>query len=259
MEKILVPTDLADHSELALQYAIDFGLKNKAQIVLFNDAIKEEDVEKSTSGLEKAVSDIKSSHSAANDLSIEQKSDKGPVLEGISKMLKESRFDLISMVTHDDHSLDQNIGSISTKIAQKGKAPSILVPENNTYEAIKKILIVNDFTDSRSDVPAFKHLNTVLQSLNAQASLLQATFTAAKVKSSDNPATVLGAIKPEESEKVSFDTYPKLIQEVKEHAQKTGVQMIFIPSGQAIFEKIFVGNLSRKIALATRLPVYIYF
>lgn len=259
MEKILVPTDLSTHSELALQYAIDLGLKDKAQIILFNDAIKEEELEQANEGLKKAISSIKTQHDSAGELTIEHKSDKGPVLEGISKMLKENKYDLISMVTHDDKGIDHNIGSISTKIAQKGKAPSLLVPENNTYKKIQNILIINDFTDTRADEPAFKHLSTLTQKLGAKTLLLQTALQNAKAKPVENPASVMGAVQPAQSDKLSFETYQDLISHVKAYVEKHEVQMIFLPSIQVLFEKVFVGNFARRLSLATQLPVYIYF
>lgn len=259
MEKILVPTDFSENSELALQYAIDLGLKDKAKLILFNDAIKEEEVEKANSGLQSTLEDIKSKHNSASELTIESKSETGPVLEGFNKMLKEDKYDLISMLTHDDDKLDFNVGSISTKIAQKGKASSILIPENNSYQPIKNILVVNDFTDSRTDEPAFKHLTKLLKQIDAKAYLLQANYQHAKVPSSDDPSAVMGEFKPEQTEQSTFDTYKDLITQVSEHVEKHNIQMIFLPNTQAIFEKIFVGNLARKLALDAKIPVYIYF
>lgn len=259
MEKILVPTDLAEHSELSLQYAIDLGLKDKAQIILFNDAIKEEGLEKANSALQQAVSDIQAKHKDANEVTIEHKSVKGPILEGIGKMLKEDKYDLISMVTHEEESLDQVIGSISTKVAQKGKAPSLLVPENNTYKKIQNILIVNDFTDARSDEPAFKHLSTLVQKISARTFLLQANAQNSKLKPIENVSSVMGAVKPEQTDKISFENFQDFISKVKEYVDKHDIQMIFLPSSQALFEKIFVGNFSRRLALGTKVAVYIYF
>ncbi|MEK6480779.1 universal stress protein [Catalinimonas sp. 4WD22] len=259
MEKILVPTDFSANSELALQYAIDLGLQDKAKLILFNDAIKEEEVEKANTGLKSALEDIKSKHNSAGELTIESRSETGPVMEGFNKMLKDDKYDLISMLTHDDDKLDFNVGSISTKIAQKGKASSILIPENNSYQPIKNILIVNDFTDARTDEPAFKHLAKLLQKIDAKAYLLQANYQHAKVPSSDDTSSVMGDLKPEQTEQSTFETYKELISQVSEHVEKHKIQMIFLPNTQAIFEKIFVGNLARKLALDTKIPVYIYF
>ncbi|MDF9796677.1 nucleotide-binding universal stress UspA family protein [Catalinimonas alkaloidigena] len=259
MEKILVPTDFSENSELALQYAIDLGLKDKAKLILFNDAIKAEEVENSDNGLKNTLDNINSKHNTASELTIESRSETGPVMEGFNKMLKEDKYDLISMLTHDDDKLDFNVGSISTKIAQKGKASSILIPENNSYQPIKNILVVNDFTDARTDVPAFKHLGSLLKKIDAKAYLLQTKYQQAKTASSDDPSSVMGDFKPEQTEQSTFDTYKELISQITEHVEKYKIQMIFLPSIQAIFEKIFVGNLGRKIALDAKIPVYIYF
>lgn len=259
MEKILVPTDLADKSELSLMYAIDLGEADKAQIILFNDAIKEDGLEEADSGLKQAISNIQSSHSNASAVKIEPQSDKGAVLEGISKKLREEKYSLISMVTHAQENIDFNIGSISTKIAQKGKAPSLLIPENNEYARVKNVLVVNDFTDARTDEPAFKHLEKVLKNLKATAFLLQATQEGGKLKPSDNPEAVMGGVKPAQTEKATFDTYQDFINKVEEYVRKMDIQMIYLPSSQLLFEKLFVGNLSRQLALATKVPVYIYF
>ncbi|WPP50212.1 universal stress protein [Catalinimonas niigatensis] len=257
MEKILVPTDLSDHSELALMYAIDLGLKDKAQIILFNEVLKEEELDQANDGLQKEISEIKTQHSQGAELNIEHKSDKGSVLEGINKMLKEDKYDLISMVTHDD--VDSTIGSISSKIVQKGKAPSLLVPENNTYKKIENILVVNDFTDARTDEPAFKHLNTLIQKIGAKTLVLQATAQDNKAKSAEDISSVMGEVKAEQNEKISFDTYQDFISKIKGYVNKHNINMIFLPSSQAIFEKIFVGNFSRKLSLEIKIPVYIYF
>lgn len=258
MEKILVPTDLGEKSELSLQYAIDMGAPDKAQIILFNDAIQEDGLEASEQGLIDTIEKVKS-HDQFDSVKVEHKKDHGPVLEGINKMLKEDKYSLISMTTHAEERIDFNIGSISTKVAQKGKAPALLVPENNQYQKIKNVLIVNDFTDPRSDEPAFKHLSGLISKLGISATLLQAVIKDSKLTPSDNPADYLGDVKITGTEKVTYETYHELISQVKEHAEKVDAQMIFMPSSQVVFENIFVGNLSRQIALATQLPVYIYF
>lgn len=258
MEKILVPTDLGEKSDLSLQYAIDMGAADKAEIILFNDAIREEDVQSSESGLQETVGRIKS-HAQADAVTIETQSDQGPVLEGIGKKLREGKYSLISMLTHTQENIDFNIGSISTKVAQKGKAPALLVPENNQYAKVENILIVNDFTDPRSDEPAFKHLNTLVKKLNVKVSLLQAVMKDSQPAPAENPADFLGEVKPEKSDKVTFENYQEMIEQVKEHASKVNAQMIYLPSSQVVFEKIFVGNLSRQLALSTELPVYIHF
>jgi nucleotide-binding universal stress UspA family protein len=69
----------------------------------------------------------------------------------------------------------------------------------------------------------------------------------------------MGDVKPGSTDKVTYENYHELVDLVKEHAEKVDAHMIFVPSSQVVFEKIFVGNLSRQIALATQLPVYIYF
>jgi len=75
----------------------------------------------------------------------------------------------------------------------------------------------------------------------------------------ENPADILGGVQPKSTEKVTFENYHELIEQVKAHAEKVDAQLIFIPSSQVVFEKIFVGNLSRQLALATQIPVYIHF
>jgi nucleotide-binding universal stress UspA family protein len=258
MEKILVPTDLGENSELSLQYAIDMGAPDKAQILLFNDAILENGLEESEKGLQEILEKIKS-HQQYDAVNVEVQSDHGPVLEGINKKLKGDKYSLISMVTHDEEQIDFTIGSISTKVAQKGKAPALLVPENNQYQKVKNVLIVNDFTDSRSDEPAFKHLSTLIKKLDISISLLQAVMKDSKPTPAENPADFLGDVQPKSTEKVMFENYHELIEYVKTHAEKVNAQLLYIPSSQVVFEKIFVGNLSRQLALATQLPVYIHF
>jgi nucleotide-binding universal stress UspA family protein len=258
MEKILVPTDLGEKSELSLQYALDMGAPDKAQIILFNDAIQEDGLEASEKGLKDTIEQVKS-HEQFDSVKVEHRKEKGPVLEGINKMLKEDTYSLISMVTHDEDHIDFNIGSISTKVAQKGKAPALLVPENNQYQKVKNVLIVNDFTDPRTDEPAFKHLAGLISKLGFSVSLLQAVTKDSKPAPSDNPTEFMGDVKPGSTDKVTYENYHELVDLVKEHAEKVDAHMIFVPSSQVVFEKIFVGNLSRQIALATQLPVYIYF
>lgn len=258
MEKILVPTDLGEKSDLSLQYAIDMGATDKAEIILFSNAIQEEDLPKAEEGLKETINRI-SSHPQADAVKIEPKTDNGPVLEGINKRLKEGKYSLICMLTHAQENLDFNVGSISTKIAQKGKAPALLVPENNQYNKINTVLIVNDFTDARADKPAFQHLSELTRKLGFNTVLLQAAMKGSKLTPAEDPAQTLGDVTPGKTEKVTFETYPELIDHVKEHATQMKAQMIFIPSSQVVFEKNFVGNLSRQIALAAQLPVYVHF
>ncbi len=258
MEKILVPTDLGEKSDLSLQYAIDMGAADKVVITLLNNAIKDEDVQASESGLQETIERVKS-HGQTDAVKIEAQSGKGPVLEGIGKKLKEEKYDLISMLTHAEDNIDINVGSISTKIAQRGKAPVLIVPENNQYAKIKNVLIVNDFTDPRSDEPAFRHLSTLIEKLETKATLLHAVMKDSKLTPAANPEDYLGGVKPEKSESATYENYQDMIEQVKEHATKLDAQMIYLPSSQVVFEKIFVGNLSRQLSLATQLPVYIHF
>lgn len=258
MEKILVPTDLGEKSELSLQYAIDMGAPDQAQIILFNDSIQEGDLEQSEKGLKDTIEKAQS-HEKYGAVKVEPQTDHGPVLEGINKKLKDDKYSLISMVTHAEDHIDFNIGSISTKVAQKGKAPALLVPENNDYQKVKNVLIVNDFTDPRSDEPAFKHLSELIKKMDFAVSLLHAVKHESKPAPAEDPTAFLGDVKPANTEKTTYENYQELITRVKEHAEKVDAHLIYMPSSQVVFEKIFVGNLARQVALATRLPVYIFF
>ncbi|MFP4091191.1 MAG: universal stress protein [Cyclobacteriaceae bacterium] len=257
MEKILVPTDLSEKSGAALQYAIDFGLKDKAQIYFFNDAIRQEDEAGSESGLKEIISKVQAKHQGASEVSIEPKTDKGPVLEGINKMLKADKYGLVVMMTHGHEGLDQDVGSITAKIAQKGKAPTLVVPENVTYKKVSNVLVVNDFTDARNDEPAFAYLSQLISKLEVKVQLLQAISKTGKAKPTESFAGVMGNVKAEKTEKTSFETYQELIQYVKDYCAKNDIDLIFLPNSQAVYEKIFVGNMARLISIETKIPVLI--
>lgn len=259
MKKILAPTNFSPYTHTALRYAADFAKKDKAEVTLFHAVEKEEDKGEAEASIKDEISTLQQEDQAAGDFSFNHVIEAGPTLEGLNKVLGADKFNLIAIATRDEENINQNIGSITSKVTQKGKAATLVVPENNSYQSLDKILIINDFTSPKTDVKAVQELTKVAQDLSARVHLLHLTLSDYKIKGESNPASLFKDVSLDGQDQLNIDSYQDLESHLKELISAQNIKLIYLPSEQGIFTKIFVGNLARKLALATQTPVYVHF
>lgn len=259
MKKILVPTNFSPYSNTALRYAADFAKIENAQITLFHTVAKEEDKGEAEAKLKNEIATLQQENQAAGNLNIDYTMETGPILEGLNKVLDKDKYDLVIMGTRNDEHINQTIGSLTTKVIQKGKSHVLIVPENNTYQTIENVLIASDFTASKTDGLAVEGLANVTKALSAKAHLLHYTINENRIKGNSKPGTLFKDVTLAGQEDLSIDGYQDLIDHLKKAVADKNVKFIYLPSAQSIFTNIFVGNLSRKVALETQTPVYVYF
>lgn len=259
MKKILAPTNFSPYTHTALRYAADFAKKEKAEITLFHATVKEEDKGEAEARIKEEISTLQQEDQAAGDFSFNHVIEAGPTLEGLNKALAAGKYDLITIATRNEDNINQNIGSITSKVTQKGKAATLVVPENNSYQALDKVLIINDFTSPKTDIKAIQELAKVAQDLSAKVHLLHITLNDYKVKGESNPASLFKDVSLDGQDQLNITHYQDLVSSLKELISAQNIKLIYLPSEQGIFTKIFVGNLARKLALETQIPVYVHF
>lgn len=259
MKKILAPTNFSPYTHTALRYAADFAKNDKAEITLFHAVEKEEDKGEAEGRIKEEISTLQQEDQATGNFSFGHVIEAGPTLEGLNKVLSADKFDLITIATRNEENINQNIGSITSKIAQKGKAATLVVPENNSYQALDKILVINDFTSPKTDTKAIQELAKIAQDLSARVHLLHLTLSDYNIKGESNPASLFKDVSLDGQDQLNITNYQDLVSNLKEVIAAQNIKLIYLPSEQGIFTKIFVGNLVRKLALETQTPVYVYF
>lgn len=259
MKKILVPTDFSPYAHNALLYATDFAKRDNAQITLFHTVVKEEDKGEAEPKLKNEIATLQKENQAAGNLNVDYVTESGPILEGFNKLLAKEKYDLIIMGTRSSDNINQNIGSFTSKITQKGKAHVLVVPENHTHQTIENVLITSDFTAPKIDPLAVEGMTTVVKILGAKAHLLHFSINENRMKGNASPASLFKDTSLAGQETLSIDGYQDLIDHLKKVIADQNINLIYLPSQQSIFTNIFVGNLSRHIALETQTPVYVYF
>lgn len=161
MKKILVPVDFSDASSNALSYAIQlfeaspleitvlhlYGVRSTALLMKNIDDVFEKDAKQKMEALLKT---LKEEHP---DVEFKSKISKNPPVSSIAALGDSGKYDFIVMGTKGASGLNEVfMGSVAGGVISKTMAPVIVVPANNKFRPLEKIVLaVSDdpFTDAK--------------------------------------------------------------------------------------------------------------
>lgn len=152
-QKILVPTDFSEPSEIALRHAAFWAAEGEAEITLLhvrtifhdNPGLLDDLVKEAEQNLKAKARSLMSREIAVNTVVLR---DISPV-EGIENFLADNAFDLIVMGTHGHGAVMHFVlGSVTESIVRSATCPVISVrTEEQVPDSLARILVGFDFSE----------------------------------------------------------------------------------------------------------------
>ncbi len=187
MKKILCPIDFSEVSLNALEFAVSIGEKENGSMTLlniftpadFNKILKSEHVkeeydqlmemaESKLSVIQKEIWNVSKKKGLAA-ISHELKS--GKIVDVLANLANEKNCELIVVGTTGHSSYERKyIGGKTKDIIENTKCSVMCVPENHTYQKIKKIVYATDYQEE--DKLAIQQLTDLGLALKAEIEIL---------------------------------------------------------------------------------------
>ncbi len=162
MKKIILPTDFSVNAWNAISYAMKFFQEETVKFYLLHtytpvfyrmdyliggpaySAIPDIKVDVSLAGLEKTLKDIHQKHPNTNH-TVETVSAFNTLTDEINNLVEDKEIDLVVMGTKGATGAKQLfLGSNAVLVIRKAKIPVLAIPEDSTFEKVKKILFPTD-------------------------------------------------------------------------------------------------------------------
>jgi len=186
MKKILCPIDFSEVSLNALEFAVAIGEKEKSDITLlniftpadFNKILNTEHVKEEYEKLQEiAESKLKAISEEILLLSKKRLSScnyilrSGKIVDVLSELVGEQLYELIVVGTTGHSAYDRKyLGGQAQKIIEHTECSVMSVPENASYQGIKKIVYATDYQEE--DKLAIQQIISMAKDLKAEVTIL---------------------------------------------------------------------------------------
>ncbi len=266
MKNILVPTDFSDNAKNALFSAIDLANLAGAKLHLLHayhfpipyaesgmvvDYTKlETEVTQEFTKWVEAISELK-------NVDYDMFTIQGLFVDTIKEAIEKKDVDLIVMGTKGASGrIDQLLGTNSAMVIQHSSVPVLAIPEDGELGHLKKIALATDY--GKIDDPS------VLDCLVELATLYQAEVHIVNVNDKVEATTAAEA-----AEGVLLDHYLESVKHsyhlsdradvaegINEYITDNNIDVLaMMPRHHNIFEKLYKGSLTKKIAFQTKIPL----
>jgi len=263
MNKILVPTDFSIAARNAAIYAVNLANDIGATVVLLHVyavpipimdvpfvAISPDELHSESTKLLNKEADFIKKHTNVN---VEIIAKMGIIVDEI--LVEEQNVSILVMGMKVSSKLSENlIGSITTTILRKVKAPLIVIPENSLYKKPEKIVFACDYNSKT-------HVDTV-QSLKKFSKIFDAKIYVLNIKQ-DKSVKIDKSLQAKLDSELSelnhiyyFYDQVDLVQGINEFVNLHNVDMIaIIPHQYNLIEHLFHKSMSKKIAFHAHVPL----
>lgn len=266
--KILIPTDFSPLSKVAVQFAVKFGKKLKAEFTILSvvnlDAspgrgvlnvkfLEDKLVENAVEDCAKLISEVKAENKG---IIITSQVIKGyPVEKVVTNYTRHNDIDLIVMGTKGATGLKKLIlGSNAAAVIDKSDIPVIAVPEFARFKSLKDIIYATDIANIKNEL---KTVVSFAKDFNATVHILHIVSPAQETKL-DIKQTVTKLTKALNYRKITFtvslnedDT-----EGINEYVLKQKADMLAMFTHElTFFEKVFNKSVTRQIAFLSNVPL----
>ncbi|MDI1354264.1 MAG: universal stress protein [bacterium] len=273
MKTLLVPTDFSESADNALNYAIEFALKDHSKIILLhsdeldyqtflytlivpaNDAIK--------SVTHQLLRDRALKIGRTGVLEYDSILKNSSLSDAILSTAEEQHVDLIIMGTKGAHGLKKFLaGSNTASIVENAHCPVIAVPENAHYKDIRKITYATDYHES--DVPAFQKLIRIVKPFSAELEIVHVSSPAVAQNSSDHEKMQQFLSKLhllEGGEAISFKILEgeNLAEKFEDYVNSGGTNLLVMNTQQRnLVEKLLNDSISKEITYHAKVPLLVF-
>ena len=271
VRNILVPIDFSENALNGLNIACTLAKKMNATVHLlsafhvpapitdvggapqmigsFISDYKEE-IQDSLDELEKYVPELKNVH-CEKDVFL------ASTIDAIYTAIESKRIDMIVMGTRKNHDgIEHLLGGVSTDVIRFAKCPVLVIPEHIHHFEPRKITLATDYK-SLLDLGKFEPVKMLCRAFDASLTIVHVSGST-EVKS---PEELLKEIDLKKTfEDVSY-TFEKIKGDntrdsLNKYIDETGQDLLVMtPRKHDLFERIFKGSLTKKIALDLHIPL----
>ncbi|MCR9286807.1 MAG: universal stress protein [Bacteroidetes bacterium] len=279
ISKILFPTDFSNTSNNAFRYAIWFADKYGASIELLHAIYPETEptdipimVASTTQNKIEATKEImkvfvnttlaqtQAAHELKNVPLINSEIQVGIPSMVISDVSNQNDIDLIIMGTKDKHSaFERAFGSVTTATLAKASCPVLVIPEYVEFEQINTVAYATDLTEADP-----YHIWEAGKLLEPFCPILRVVHIEQNPKENKplklkDMETFFKGNAP--SLQITFhDIASKaIVPELEDFSETWDIDLLIMHKPQrGLFERIFHGSISNKMALYSKIPLLIF-
>lgn len=273
MKTILVPTDLSEIADNAVNYAVEISRYNKAKIILFHVYHMPvvtpevpvvmpvfEELEKNSMEALKKVKDRVNSHSDYK-MDIECVCRFGLATDEISAYVEENKIDLLVLGMQGAGYLSERlIGSVSTALMRQVKCPLLIIHKDAKFKPVKKIVLACDYKDGQNK-NVFEPLKEITKLFNAQVHIVHIAREPAEVIPTTQQAAM--GINLEHSLEGIEHTFhysenKDVVQGINAYVEENNMDMVvMIPRIHTVFSKMFHEPETKRMAFHSKVPLLI--
>lgn len=263
VRNILVPLDFSNCSENALRYAIDLGNKIDARLTLLHsyyvqvpvadmavavDFTPQVDFEaEAHRSFDQLKKDVPELQNIEYDTSIRV----GFVTDAVIQELEGNRYDLVVMGTKGcSNKLDEFLGSNAYSVLKNVKAPVLVVPENKTFQGLKKIALAADYHHLR-DLNALEVVKSLAILFESEIHLLHISSEPSSLAIEEaTEALALRDFFKGFPLFFDFRTEGNIVEGIENFVMSEDIDLtVFVTHPHTIFEKLFKRRITRASTL----------
>jgi nucleotide-binding universal stress UspA family protein len=282
MNTILVPTDFSDGSINAGKYAlglakeagfkkvifyhtysvpspVTYGIIPTETIILNEEFIDYESLKEiSLSGLNTFQDTLKEYISSTVEIELLPKY--GFLTDDIAKTQQEVKADVIVMSIAGGGVFTENIiGSDTVVVARHSTIPVIVVPHKCVYNSLGNILLLSDFIDIDTTIPAEK-IKVILNETKAQLNILHIAKDKATNHFNENSAErfVFEDLFEGYNPKFYFEVNHDFVNGINHFAATNNIDLVIIvPKKHSLLESLFIKNHTKELAFHSHIPLMV--
>jgi nucleotide-binding universal stress UspA family protein len=260
MKKLLFPTDLADHSRKALDYAQYLSISAGLELVLFHASMDQAEKANAQAALNRLVEELKQSEiSGAKTIPYDTVCTDGlPVVQVVESMEKSS-YKMLLMPTaggHRDHFQGIYLKSNTSSVMEKIHKPVLFFPLQTTVDKVSKVLIAVDVMKYSREV--ILECLSFLKRFNAKIEFIY-SCSSTSVQVTEAIERFHYFLRQEVSdahlEVVMDQSFDEAIGQV---IARDGIDLLVMTKyKQQFWEKWFVKSSTQHMAYASAIPVFV--
>lgn len=275
MKTIFVPTDLSEHANTALKYALELAkvvpvenlilFHNNPQVitseipVLYWDDLKRMN-EEIREHLEKKLS--KALDEAAIDASVLKTeivvvSDAGTIAS-VSEMAKKKKADLIIMGTHGKTGLEKLIfGSVTAGVLESCPVPVLAIPRHFRFKPVSKVAYASSLTHFG---PEIRSVLSVIKAFGARLEVVHFDDGLLSEKLISHAKRVLHEMDAEDIDLqiVPVNLEEKLADQIRKFVASSKPDwLVMIPKKREWYEKLFLSSKTLDVAMEYNKPMLV--
>lgn len=271
-KRILVPTDFSSNSMSAFRYALALAGKTGTELVLYHawstplsdpyHSFKQdrEEAEKDYNLKNKKIAKW-AQIAIEQNVSCRYIFNDEAFNDGFENLTKGKKYDLVVMGSKGNTGMAaQLIGSNTASVIVKSRIPVLAIPKKSAFLVPKKILLTVDY--EKFDARKIKYVNEWATLFNSELSFLHVADED-YLEELENHSMKDFSGKVEKSitlKKKKFDVVfnDDVLVGVNKYAKEKNIDIVtVIHRHRNFFERLFAPNTSKKMVLATKLPLLV--